>query len=387
MIAQLPRRGARYLHADPEQPNLFLRVPPTGAASFTVIVKRRKDRASETNKRFEQVWHVVGDTDSMGVEEARWKAREAIQRIRAGLPPVDPPAPAPQTVAAVARNWLQRVADARKHRTAVEQRRVVERYLVRYAGDRDFATLRRADVAELLDRIEDSHGPQMGDKTLSVLHAIAAWVQSRDDAYTAPFVRGMRRTPATQQRRSRILDDDELRSVWNAADGPFGAIVKLLLLTGQRAAKVAGMRWQDIVGDVWDIPHSEREKRSAGRLRLPRLALDIIAAQPRMAGSPRVFTGSPLRGTGKARLDRVSGVSNWRIHDLRRTSRSLLARLGVQHEVAEAVLGHALPGIVAVYNKYTYDSEKGDALRRLAGHIERVVNPQANVVALHGAVP
>jgi integrase len=377
MIATLPRKARRYLFADPEQPNLFLRVPPEGAAAFTVIVKRKRT----------QHWCVVGSTDVMGIDAAREKAREIIRRVKAGLDPVEKPPPPPRSVAVVAREWLQRVADARKHRTAPEQRRVVERYLVRSIGDHDFATLRRSDIARLLDKVEDAHGVAMADKALSVLRAIAHWVQSRDDVYAAPFVRGMGRVPAAQQRRSRTLSDDELRRVWHAADGPFGAIVKLLLLTGQSAAKVAGMRWQDLAGGIWNIPREEREKQNAGQLRLPKLALDIIAAQPQLAGSALVFPGSPLRGTGKAKLDRVSGVHDWRVHDLRRTSRSLLARCGVRHEIAEAVLGHALPGVAQIYNRYHYDHEKSEALRELAASVKRIVDPPAdNVVTLHEAV-
>jgi integrase len=384
MIAQLPRRGARYLHADPEQPNLFLRVPPTGAASFTVIVKRRKHRASETDKRLEQVWHVVGDAGSMGIEEARGKAREAIRRVKAGLPPVEPPKPAPQTVAAVAHDWLTRVVDAERHRTAPERRRVVERYIVPHIGSLDFIALRRSDIARLLDTIQDEHGPQQADAVLSVLRAIASWVQSREDDYRPPFVRGMKRTPRSQHLRSRILTDDELRAVWLAANTG----VRLLLLSAQRTAKIVDMRWQDIdEHGVWHMPQAAREKSNAGRLQLPQAALDIIAAQPRLAGSLRVFAVNPLSGQSKARLDRASGVSDWRLHDLRRTARSLMSRAGVQSEIAERVLGHVAGGVRGIYDRHSYDTEKGHALAQLAALIERIVNPPTdNVVAMHEAV-
>jgi integrase len=379
-IAGLPRKPKRYIITDPEQRSLFLRVPPTGPITYTAIVKTRG----------KQIWKALGTTDELKIDEAREKTREVVKRVKEGKPPVEPPRPAPQSVAAVAENWLRRVVDENRYRTAAEKRRVVERYIVPHIGHYDFVDLRRSDIALLLDRIQDDHGRQMADSVLTVLRAIAGWLQSRDDSYRMPFTRGMRRVSKQQYSRSRILSDDELRRVWIAAGeaGGYGALVRLLLLTAQRRAKVLQLRWADIDNNgVWHIPSAEREKGNAGRLQLPQVALDIIQAQPKLTGSPFVFAVSPLSlGQTKRKLDHAAGVAGWRLHDLRRSSRSMMARLGVQHEVAEAILGHSLPGVVGIYNRHAYDAEKGHALRELAALIERIVAPPAgNVVALHEA--
>ena len=375
-IAGLPRKPKRYIVTDPEQRSLFLRVPPTGPISFTAIVKTHG----------KQTWKSLGTTDELKIDEAREKTREVIKRVKAGRPPVEPPKPAPQSVAAVAENWLRRVVDENRYRTAVEKRRVVDRYIVPHIGDRDFVDLRRSDIALLLDRIQDDHGRQMADAVLTVLRSIAGWVQTRDDSYRMPFTKSMRRVSKQQYSRSRILSDEELRRVWLAAGeaGGYGALVRLLLLTAQRRAKVLQLRWADIHGDVWHIPAAEREKGNAGRLQLPQIALDIIAAQPKFAGSPFIFAVSPLSlGQAKRKFDDAAGVTGWRLHDLRRSARSLLARLGVQHEVAEAILGHALPGVTGIYNRHAYDAEKGHALRQLASLIERIAQgPTDNVIAI-----
>jgi integrase len=380
-IADLPRKPKRYIVTDPEQRSLFLRVPPTGPITYTAIVKTHG----------KQTWKAIGTTDDLKIDDAREKTREVIKRVKAGKPPIEPPKAAPQSVAMVARNWLRRVVDENRHRTAVEKHRVVERYIIPHIGQYDFVELRRSDIALLLDRIQDDHGQQMADSVLAVLRAIAGWLQSRDDSYRMPFTKGMRRTPRQQHSRSRILSDDELRRVWNAAGdaGGFGAFVRVLLLTAQRRAKVLQLRWADIdANGVWHIPSVEREKGNAGRLQLPQIALDIIEAQPKFAASPFVFAIQPLSlSRAKRKLDQAAGVTDWRLHDLRRSARSLLARVGVQHEVAEAVLGHALPGITGVYNKYGYEAEKGHALRQLAALIERIAQgPTDNVVAMREAV-
>jgi integrase len=377
MIFALPRKAKRYVVTDPEQRSLFLRIPPRGPATYTVIVK----------KKGRQTWASIGTTDDMGIDEARELARRAIKRVKAGQKAIEPPPKPPQSVAATAQNWLSRHVDKNKLRTAAEIRRVVNRYIIPHIGDADFTSLRRADIANLLDIIEDRHGPATADATLAVLRTIGSWVHSRDDTYVPPFVHGMRRVPKAVHERSRILSDDELRTVWLAADqaGPYGAILKLLLLTAQRRAKVEKMRWADISPDgIWTVPAEEREKGNGGRLKLPELALEIIGAQPQFASSPFVFAQLPSTRS-KARFDRSCHIAPWRVHDLRRTSRSILARIGVAHEVAEAVLGHGLKGVAGIYNRHSFEIEKAGALAKLANKISQIVDPIDNVVALHEA--
>ena len=126
---------------------------------------------------------------------------------------------------------------------------------------------------------------------LAIVRQIANWYSTRHDDYLSPFTRGMRR--AAPNKRERILDDSEMRAAWKAAEGAgtFGAIVRLLLLTGQRRDSVTSMRLADLDGDVWHMPVEERAKGVGGDLKLPLVALDIIKAQPRFASSPYVFAG------------------------------------------------------------------------------------------------
>jgi integrase len=374
-IAALPRKGRRYVLADPQLRGLYLRVPTgDGPVAYTVIVKRHG----------RQLWESVGTSAETTIDEARAKAHEAVRRIKAGKPRPVPP-PAPQSVAATAENWLTRHVDKRNLRSAAEVRRIVSKLIVPHIGKDDFVSLRRSDIANFLDRIEDRHGAWQADAALSVLRSVATWVQSRDDSYRPPFTRGMRRTSPQARRRARVLNDEELRAIWHAASdaGPFGAMVKLALLTAQRKAKLLDLRRDDISPTgVWTIRAEAREKNNAGSLPLPPAALDVINSLPRFANDPRVFALRPS-SYSKGQFDRKTGITGWRVHDLRRSARSLLARAGVRHEVAEAILGHTLSGIVATYQRYQFETEKGQALRELAALIERIVNPPAdNVVAL-----
>ena len=155
-------------------------------------------------------------------------------------------------------------------------------------------SIKRRDVAALLDHIEDNGGPVMATEVARLLRGISNWYSTRNDDYVSPVTRGMRRSSTKERARERILSDDEIRAMWGAADkhDVFGALIKMLLLTGQRREKVATMRWQDVsVDGVWTIPAEAREKGNARELVLPDAALEIIRARPRLNQIP---TSSPV---------------------------------------------------------------------------------------------
>jgi integrase len=203
----------------------------------------------------------------------------------------------------------------------------------------------------------------------------------------------MARTKPADRKGKRILDDDEIRAVWKAADdgGTFGALVKVLLLTGQRREKVVTMEWDDIRDGVWTIASESREKANAGVLGLPGMALAVIKAQPHIENNPYVFAAGVGKGPfnsfsqRKAELDeKLTDMPRWVLHDLRRTARSLMSRAGVRPDIAERVLGHAILGVEGVYDRHTYADEKSDALNRLAALVGTTLNPpdNANVVPM-----
>lgn len=380
MLAAKKRKAKRYTEADPEMRGHYIRVPPDGPIVFYAVVRDPYGK---------QTWAPLGTTAEMKIAEARDRARGALKRIKEGKPAIEPPKVQPDTVAAVTANWFKRHVEKNGLRTAAEIRRMLDVHVLPRWRDRIFVELKRRDIAALLDAIEDDRGAPVADAVLTVLRSIATWQAARDDNYTPPFVRGMRRISKAAQRRSRILTDDEIRKVWKAAGdaGQFGAGVRFLLLTGQRRDKAITLRWEDIDdNDTWKIRTEAREKSNAGSLQLPQAARDIVAAQPRFAGEPIIFGRSLRSFRWKRNFDKQCGVTDWVIHDLRRTARSLLSRAGVSTEVAERVLGHAVTGVRGTYDRHDYEKEKADALRKLAALIERIVDPPAeNVLALHEA--
>ena len=204
-------------------------------------------------------------------------------------------------------------------------------------------------------RVEDKHGAWVADSVLAALRSVASWYATRNDNYTPPFVKNMRRVPASARKRSRTLTDAEL-SVWKAAeasDDVYGAFVRVALLCGQRRAKVATMKWSDLAEDgSWTIATTPREKGNAGALKLPAQAMAIIRAQPHVHGSPYVFTGSHNGAIGgfsprHSALKTRAGVEGFSSTIARRAL--AVARRGAA-TVAERVLGHVVGGVEGVYD-------------------------------------
>jgi integrase len=221
-----------------------------------------------------------------------------------------------------------------------------------------------------------------------VLRRIFHWHEKRTDEFRSPIIRGMARQNAKDHRRERILDDDEIRRLWAAtADGQsFSALIRFALLTSARRNEIAGMRRDEIDGDgIWTLPAARSKTKTEIIRPLSKAALAILAGMPRIDGCDYPFTlnaASPLASFSdpKAKLDAASGVTGWRLHDLRRTARSLLSRAGVHSDTAEKCLGHSRGDIVERYDRHKYIDEMQRAFEKLAAQIEHIVKPPEGAV-------
>ena len=230
----------------------------------------------------------------------------------------------------------------------------------------------------------------MAHQTLAMVRRVFNWHATRSDEFKSPLVRGMGRIKSAERVRSRILNDDELRAVWKAAEtlpGPFPAFVRFLLLTGARRAEAAAMPWTEIDGTDWVLPPArnkamaQREPQDLVRP-LSQAAQAIIAGQPHICDFVFSAGRRPLSSISrfKAQFDAACGVAGWTLHDLRRTARSLLSRAGVNSDHGERCLGHVIPGIRATYDRHDFKAEMAHAYEQLAAQIERIVHPVENVV-------
>ena len=216
--------------------------------------------------------------------------------------------------------------------------------------------------------------------------ACYGWAIDKDLLVENPFARLKLVAVAS---RERVLSDEELVAIWGATKGPgvYNAIVRMLILTGQRRAEVAGMTWREIAPDLstWTIPENRTKNRTAHIVPLSPQVQTIIKSTHRTSkddGEPEfVFRGlaGAFNGFSKAKtaLDEDGGVADWRLHDLRRTMATGLQKLGVRLEVTEAVLNHvsgSRAGIVGVYQRHEWADEKRAALNAWGEHIAAIAD-------------
>jgi integrase len=252
-------------------------------------------------------------------------------------------------------------------------------------------------VHELLDGIVD-RAPIVANKSFAALRRMCAWAVERGIVDSSPCA-GIR-APAPERSRDRVLSDDELRAAWKASEvlgWPFGPMVQLLILTGQRRDEIAEMRWGeiDLAAEIWILPRERSKNDQAHIVPLSETAVAILSSLTRITGKDGfVFTtngATAVSGFSRAkrRLDALlpEGTPPWVIHDLRRTAASGMARLGINLPVIEKVLNHvsgSFGGIVGVYQRHGFEAEKRHALDSWARHVEALTSgePANKVISM-----
>ncbi len=262
-------------------------------------------------------------------------------------------------------------------------------HLIPALGSRPLLEIRKRDLITVIDCAAE-RGPSNARHLFAYTRTFLNWCASRDLIEHSPAAHiSPTHLLGPAAFRTRILSDSELSSIWHAcgALGQFGTIVRLLALTGQRRGEVIGMRWSELSGldepgkAVWTIDAARYKSAVPQRIPLSALAVRELAAiqrrSPLCFPSERKTSERPFSGVGKLllRLNAMSGVEGWVLHDLRRTMRTGMARLGVPDEIAEACIGHGKRGLARVYNQHRYEREMRDAFEQWAALVQEQKRP------------
>lgn len=395
------KRGGPHL-ADREIRGLVARRLPSGLVTFGF-----RYQTADGKRR----WRSIGILGAeLTVDEARTEAKRIAGAVASGIDPAGEIEAAERAkavaaealVANLAKVFLSHYAKQVRRWTLYNAQRIFTRFILPAFGEMQISEIKRSDVVRLLDKID---GDAMSNAALAILSKFFNWCERRSDDFVSPIPRGLERGKRTS--RERVLSDQEIADLWAVlgtkvpgVSRRFADHLKLILLTGQRPGEVGAMEAHEIVAQdgapLWLIPASKYKTGQQHAVPLSAQAFALVEgvmsdgrrrAGPflfsRMGDIPLPNDSISVRSLRRAindcrKHDHHKPMQNWTRHDLRRTSRTLLARIGVADEIAERVVGHTVGTKVGrTYNRFQYLDERRAALQRLADLIDEITNEPA----------
>jgi integrase len=399
----LPKGRSEAIIFDDDVPGFGLRIREGG--SRTLIFQYR---LGAKHRRM-----TLGSATAVDFADTRKTAEKLYARVKLGEDPAgekaDAKAKAARTFEAVADDYLPLKKLELRERSYPD----VERHLLKHTKSLhrlQLAQITRTDIASCLAAVRKNSGAVTANRVRSTLSTFFAWAMGEGLVDANPVI-GTNRNEEKSRIRVLIKVDDEtgridateLKLILNALDdGDYGAVMKLLILTGQRAGEIAGLEWSevDLTRSVISLPGERTKNHRQHTIPLSPAARAIIEARPRRIGRdgrPRKLVfglgEGPFGGWSlcKQRLDEELTAAagrpwpHWTPHDLRRTVATGMATIGIQPHIIEAVLNHVSghkAGVAGVYNRASYEPEKRTALNLWADHVLAWVGDRESNVAV-----
>jgi integrase len=377
-IDALPTSKSDVVYWDTGYPGFGIKVTPKGRKVFLVLY-RTGGAGSKLRK------YTIGPYARVTLHQARVVAQRVFAAKLEGRDPAAEKREAKRRVVAdrvedlLETFTVQRLS---QNRSGGQIARLLRREVEKAWTGKSIHEISKRDVVEVISAIEQRGAPAAANKTLKSIKTFLRWCVGRAVLEQSP-AEGVP-LPAKEVARDRVLDDPELAQLILAArkiGGPYGGIVELLALTGQRREEVARLNWQelDLKQRIWTIPKSRTKNGKAHVVHLSDQALAVLKRVDQRG--PLVFSRlgtKPFQEFSRAKslLDQISAVSGWRLHDLRRTCVSGMARLGVAPHVADKILNHqagTISGVAAVYQRHEFLAERKKALDIWGAHIGKLL--------------
>jgi integrase len=309
--------------------------------------------------------HTIGRAGIVTLADARAEAKRLVAQKTLGLIKKKTPI----TFGKARETFVDEHYADKRPRVKKEAKRLLEKH---------FATLDKlslsdvgdAELSRELDKLKRRPGEQL--HAFRVCRTFLSWCVKPPRRYIPHSPLEGYAPPTKDGTNDRILSLDELKKIWLAAEGSFGALVQLLILTSARKMEIGALRWDWLVDGVLTIPGEARKNHKSLVLPLGPLARSIMDAQPKKGSyvfPGRLLTDTHINpgsfGKPKRALDLKSGVSGYGLHSLRKTTATNMASFTPPH-ILQAILGHSsgpVSQLQALYNKYEYLEEKRAALQ------------------------
>jgi len=385
--AQAPEKRTEYY--DSLVNGLALRITDTGHKSFVF-----RYRYGDKVKRY-----TIGTYPAISLSKARDHTRELNYLVSNGTDPLKKKqdkkkVEAPLTFKMLAEEFKELYLPSLREKTKEEHTRIINNELIPAFGKYPAQELTRRQIISVLDSKAIKQGKKtMANRIRARLHSIYEFGVGRDIVASNP-VSAVPKYSEGETKRERYYSENELKELWRAfqeQDEPTRTVFKILLVCGQRSKETRHMKWDDIHlnEDVWTIPASLSKSKRAHDVPLSDFAMELIESlQPITGKSEYVFNSpvlenKPIEWVKRSvkNVQNISGVADFRLHDLRRTAATYMAKLSVDRTVLGKILNHkGLAGdgqVTAIYDRHSYMEEKREALQRWSDYLSQILDEEA----------
>lgn len=360
-------------YRDKSTRGLQLRVSTTGVKSFSYAFRLANKMARVT----------LGRYPDLNLKTARQKTDEFRRLVSMGIDPRfekrDKITKQKMTVELMVSDFIYKYAKP-KNSSWQQAENNLRLYLVSALGKKSIHDVRRQDIHSILDELVDRGKYTAANRALAHIRKFFGWLIERGYLENSPADHIKKRY--NELERERVLNDEELRAIWNASNsmsGPYNAWMKLCILGGQRRLETASLRRYQIVDGCWQLSGGETKNKHLHIVPLSRQALEIVDNLMEQDGEYLIRSGrngdNPVNGFSKAKtqMDRLSGVKDWKIHDIRRTVATNLSKLGVDRFLLQRIMNHTDTSVTKIYDRYSYLDEKREALQKWADRLDDIV--------------
>ena len=382
MVDAAKPRDREYVLWDSDIKGFGVKVMPSGRKSYLLKYRTKTGEARKP---------AIGTHGDITADQARKIAGDWKATIAQGG---DPKGERDQTrrsltFKALASRYIDEFAKERK-RTWKEDERQLNTYCRSWHAKRANG-IEPADVSALLANVKRQNGPTQANRLRACISKVYSWAVKNPQVsdITANPARDVER-PAEEVERDRVYSEDEIKKLWPAFEqvGAFGVAFKLLLVTMQRRAEVIRLPWDEIEGTDWTIPAARAKNKRVHVVPLSQLALDLLDGR---RGESRQWVFPSDRDADKpasdpskaiAKVRELTGISDFRLHDLRRTAATECTRLGFTRFIVDRLQNHVEPGVGRRYDRYDYYKEKTELAHAWARRLANLVGLDSTVVQL-----
>ena len=351
---------------------LQLRMTTTGISTFSYVFRLGPRTGRVT----------IGKYPDIDLKTARSLADKMRGQVALGIDPrrdkEDQKERGKMTVEVMTKTFIEKYAKP-KNTSWKQAESNLRLYLVSELGSLPVSDVTRSDIHQVLDDLMDEGKCTAANRALAHIKKFFGWLVERGYLEHSPADHIKSRFK--EQRRERVLSDSEIRALWIASESmsaPYKAWIRLLLLCGQRRLETARMRRSQLQDDCWSLQGTDTKNKQSHLVPLSAQARKIIDELLLTEGDYLFKTGligdAPINGFSKAKaqMDRLSGVTDWRWHDLRAAVGTNITKLGYDRSLMKRIINHKDSGATASYDLYSYYDEKRDALQKWADKLDEI---------------